>query len=137
MIQKKRLWIIFILILSILTILSNASIATKAPRPDHNKSVTTGDPLTNPNAYKPGSINVDDANVVISKAGVIFNVVSTVGIVVAVITIIIIGIKYMVGSIEEKAEYKKTMIPYLIGVFMIASISAIIKLVANLAANIE
>lgn len=27
----------------------------------------------------------------------------------------IIGIKYMTGSLEEKANYKKTMVPYLVG----------------------
>ncbi|MEI3401230.1 MAG: hypothetical protein V8R51_02250 [Clostridia bacterium] len=39
----------------------------------------------------------------------------TVGIVLSVVILIILGIKYMMGSAEEKAEYKKTMIPYLIG----------------------
>ena len=43
----------------------------------------------------------------------------------------------MIGSVEEKAEYKKTMIPYLIGVFMIGSISVIVRLIATLAMNIE
>ena len=59
------------------------------------------------------------------------------GIITAVITIVVIGIKYMIGSVEEKAEYKKTMIPYLIGVVMIGSISGILRLIASLAANIE
>ena len=31
----------------------------------------------------------------------------------------VIGIKYMMGSAEEKAEYKKTMIPYLIGAVLL------------------
>ena len=124
MIQKKRIFIIFILILSLLTIFSGTCRAIS-------------DPISDPNAYKPGGINPSEANVVTSKAGVIFNVISTLGIIVAAITIIIIGIKYMIGSVEEKAEYKKTMIPYLIGVVLIGSISGILQLIANLAANIE
>lgn len=123
MIQRKKLFIIFILIISILTIFSSTVMAIK-------------DPITDPDAYKPGNIDTTEANVITSKAGVIFNVISTIGIIIAVITIIVIGIKYMVGSVEEKAEYKKTMIPYLIGVVMIGSISGILKLIANMTANI-
>lgn len=124
MIQRKKLFTIFILILSVLAIFSSTCMAIN-------------DPITDPNAYKPGNINASDANVVTSKAGVIFNVISTLGIITAVITIVVIGIKYMIGSVEEKAEYKKTMIPYLIGVVMIGSISGILRLIASLAANIE
>lgn len=124
MIQRKKLFTIFILILSLLAIFSSTCMAIN-------------DPITDPNAYKPGDINASDANVVTSKAGVIFNVISTLGIITAVITIVVIGIKYMIGSVEEKAEYKKTMIPYLIGVVMIGSISGILRLIASLAANIE
>ena len=124
MIQRKKLFTIFILILSVLAIFSSTCMAIN-------------DPITDPNAYKPGNINASDANVVTSKAGVIFNVISSLGIITAVITIVVIGIKYMIGSVEEKAEYKKTMIPYLIGVVMIGSISGILRLIASLAANIE
>lgn len=124
MIQKKKLCIILILILSLLAIFSSTCMAIN-------------DPISDPNAYKPGDIASGDADAVVSKAGIIVDIITTVGIVIAVITILIIGIKYMVGSIEEKAEYKKTMIPYLIGVVMIGSISGIIKLIATLASNIE
>ncbi len=41
------------------------------------------------------------------------------GIFLAVGAMMVIGIKYMSGSIEEKANYKKTMIPYLIGCILI------------------
>lgn len=124
MIQRKKLFIICILIIGVLAIFTGTCMAIN-------------DPITDPDAYKPGDINRNEANIVASKAGIIFNVISTIGIIIAVITIIIIGIKYMIGSVEEKAEYKKTMIPYLIGVVMIGSISGILQLIANLVANIE
>lgn len=41
------------------------------------------------------------------------------GIFLAVGVMMIIGIKYMSGSIEEKATYKKSMIPYLVGCFFL------------------
>jgi len=54
-----------------------------------------------------------------SRAGTVLGIIQTIGSVLAVVMLIIIGIKYMLGSIEEKAEYKKTLIPYLIGAFLV------------------
>ena len=46
-------------------------------------------------------------------------IIRSVGVVVSVIVIMILGIKYMMGSAQEKAEYKKTMIPYLVGAVLL------------------
>lgn len=105
------------------------------PSSSSSGSSNPGNPIINPDDYAPGGFSTDEANLVMSKAGVVFNTITTVGIIISVITILIIGIKYIVGSVEEKAEYKKTMIPYIVGVFMIMSISAILKLIASLTAN--
>ena len=42
-----------------------------------------------------------------------------IGTIVAVAILIVIGIKYMMGSAEEKKKNKKVMIPYLIGAVLI------------------
>lgn len=42
-------------------------------------------------------------------------ILQTIGIVLSVVILVVLGIKYMMGSAEEKAEYKKTMIPYVVG----------------------
>lgn len=54
---------------------------------------------------------------------------TTIGSVVSVVTLIIIGIKYMMGSVEEKAEYKKTLMPYLIGALFIFAASTIAQVI--------
>ena len=59
----------------------------------------------------------------------IFTAVSNVGVVLSVIMVAIIGVKYMLGSVEERAEYKKTMMPYLIGAVLIFMASTIGKIV--------
>lgn len=46
-------------------------------------------------------------------------ILQTVGVVMAVVIIIVLGIKYMMGSAEEKSEYKKSMMPYIIGAALI------------------
>ena len=51
------------------------------------------------------------------------SIISIVGVVLSVVVLMIIGIKYMMGSAEEKAEYKKTMIPYIVGAALIFAAS--------------
>ena len=64
------------------------------------------------------------------------SIITTIGIIVAVIVLLIIGIKYMMGSASEKAEYKKTMIPYLVGALIIFGASAIAKAVIAMTSSI-
>lgn len=54
-----------------------------------------------------------------------------VGTFIAVIVIMLIGIKYMLGSVEEKAEYKKSAIPYLVGAMLVFATPFIIDLIYN------
>ena len=63
-------------------------------------------------------------------ANTIITIIRNVGIVLAVIMLMVIGVKYMLGSAEEKAEYKKTMMPYLVGavlLFMAGTIAGFVK----------
>ena len=41
----------------------------------------------------------------------------------------VLGIKYMLGSVEEKADYKKAIIPYLIGMFLLVSVTTLPNLI--------
>ena len=61
----------------------------------------------------------------------IVKVLTTIGIVASVIVLIVLGIKYMMGSAEEKAEYKKTLMPYIIGAALIFAASTIANIVYN------
>ncbi len=53
----------------------------------------------------------------------IVGILQTVGVVLSVVILTVIGIKYMMGSAEEKAEYKKTFMPYIIGAALIFAAS--------------
>lgn len=84
------------------------------------------DPLSNPNIWKPSVVEEPE---LLEKAGTILGVINVIGIVCSVLVLTIIGIKYMVGSIEEKAEYKKTMSTYILGMFMLVSATTIPNLI--------
>lgn len=65
----------------------------------------------------------------------IIGMVQAIGSIIAVLMLVVLGIKYMMGSAEEKAEYKKTMIPYLIGAVLIFAASQIAGMVYNFASK--
>ena len=83
-----------------------------------------------------GNLSESRTNEVIVAGNKAINIVSTVGSIVSVVVIIVLGIKYMLGSVEEKAEYKKTLMPFLIGAIFIFAASNIAQIVYNVAKQI-
>lgn len=76
------------------------------------------DPITDPSRYDPTGGNVDNDRVA-QMGSTIVGIIRTVGTVVALIALVILGLKYMLGSTAEKAKYKESMIPYVIGMVML------------------
>ena len=91
-------------------------------------------------AINPASISIvtngSGTEQVTTIGGKIIGVIQVVGSVVAVAILVVLGIKYMMGSTEEKAEYKKTLIPYLVGAILIFAASNIAGMVFNAAKGI-
>ncbi len=79
---------------------------------------------------------VTGTETITNKFAPIVGTIITVGIVLCVVALAIIGVKYMLGSVEQKAEYKKTMVPFLIGIFMIVGITTIIGIVSKIMSGI-
>lgn len=72
-----------------------------------------------------GGVSVDPkvegegAKIAANVGNNVVGIIKVVGIILSVGCLMILGIKYMMGSAEEKAEYKKTFIPYLIGAILL------------------
>ena len=66
----------------------------------------------------------------------IISIIATVGSIISVIVLVALGIKYMMGSTEEKAEYKKTLLPYIIGAALVFAASTIAGVIFNFANSI-
>ena len=80
---------------------------------------------------------VSGTDKITSLGNQIITILTIVGTVVSVVVLIVLGIKYMMGSAEEKAEYKKTMMPYVIGAALIFAASAIAGILYNFLSNIS
>ena len=129
MLKTKTLIIIISLLAMLLMIFPNITYA-KSIEVDDSVKVATG--VIDPDDYKPNSPTNEDANALVSRANGVIGVIRVVGVVVAVATIIIMGIKYIIGSVSERAEYKKTMIPYLIGAILFFGLTQIIGLIYDI-----
>lgn len=73
-----------------------------------------------------------DVNAIKNLGHRIINVLQIVGSVLAVVILAVLGIKYMMGSAEEKADYKKSMMPYVVGAICIFLAPTLASAVYNL-----
>lgn len=131
--KKNRmtiLKIVLILILSI-TVLSISTPTIVQAYDGQEIKVAAG--VIDPNDFKPSNPTNADVKPVTDKANIIIGAIRTVGVAVTMITLMVMGIKYMTGSIEEKAEYKKTMIPYLVGALIFFGLTQFLAIIVEVA----
>lgn len=62
----------------------------------------------------------------------LYNILLVVGIVTAIIVGLIMGMKFILGGIEEKAEIKAMLIPYIVGCVVVFGAFAIWKVVVDI-----
>ena len=97
------------------------------------------------NVFAGSVLNVMTANdpsvtntvTMIGKMGnTILTIITNVAMVLAVVILAFLGVKYMMGSPEEKSEYKKSLFPYAVGAIIVFAASAIGRAVVQFAQNI-
>ena len=85
-----------------------------------------------PERYEPNGPNETDVAQMYKFGGSVAGVIQIVGTAVAVGTLMIIGIRYVMASADEKAEYRDRMIPYFIGAVLLFGAVNIIKIIDNI-----
>ena len=95
------------------------------------------DVITDYDIYKPGDLDYSSKNKVEKMAGTVLKVVSNIGMVASVLIVAVLGIKYMLGSVEDKAEYKQDLVPYFIGAVVLFGISTIVKILQSFGNSIN
>ena len=91
------------------------------------------DPAQDPSYYNPNP-KIDSGGTFVQKASMVLGWIQYIGIIVSVIVLAIIGISYMLSSVEGKAEYKKKILPYVLGCCLLMAISVFIGIIQNVAA---
>lgn len=76
------------------------------------------------------------ANRVGKITGVALNVIQVIGMSVAVIMLLVLGIKYLVASAADRAEIKKHAVVYVVGAVLMFGAGAIVGIIKNVALTI-
>ena len=79
------------------------------------------------NSYKSNKID-GVTNIAVDVLTAIRNI----AVIVAVIMISVLGVKYMIGSAEEKAGYKKAFVPMIVGAILVVSAAQIAKMLFSI-----
>lgn len=122
---RKNLLIIFIVMLITLVCFFNTNYV----------QATITDPIENPSYYEPTDTTGTNTEF-IRMGNIVITIMQILGTVIAVITLMVIGCRYIFGSLEERANYKETMVPYLIGAVMIFVIPTILRIIYDLVKGI-
>lgn len=130
--MKKQVKIIttILMIIMLLTTLSNVALAAGEESSgggwDPTPTITTMNQNKNITTAKLDSIGP-----------VVITIVRTIGVIVAIVVLLILGIKYMAGSAEQRAEYKKTMVPYVVGAVLLFAATTIVSMIYDLVKEIK
>lgn len=116
--KTKKIILIIIMFIFVLAFLETISFAV--PVEDINTD-----------NYKTG-LDKGEANYLFKKSAKIIATLRNIAAIISVFVITILGIKYMLGSLEERAEYKKTMIPIVVGCILVCSISTILTVIQSI-----
>lgn len=91
----------------------------------------------NPNDYNAGMPTVEEGGRAITMAGKVLGIVRNCGVIVSVIALSIIGLRYMFGSLDEKANYKENMVPYIVGCALVAACTIIPSIIYSIATKAQ
>lgn len=105
---------------------------TTHPTVDSNSSSDAT--IINPSYFDPSKSekNQDkDSEKFVEKVGVVLGAIRNFSVAIAVIALMVIGVKYILGSAEEKANYKATLVPYVIGAVLAVSGTTLVSFIYN------
>lgn len=73
-----------------------------------------------------------DTGKFVTTAGRIIVLLRNFSIIAGVILIIVLGVKYMMGSVEQKSDYQKSFVPLVIGIILVIGATSIASFLFSL-----
>ncbi len=125
--MRKLLIRIFIIVMAVL-ILENITFNTSTYASTMSDFIEQGDDFLS----KKDSNEVIDEDALKETSTTIYNILFSIAVILAVAVGMIIGIQFMFGSVDEKAKIKETLVPYVIGVFVVFAAFGIWKIVVQI-----
>ncbi len=76
-----------------------------------------------------GVDNSEGATAIKETVGKIIKLIRNVAVIAGVLILTVLGFKYMLGSAEEKADYKKSLVPLVVGIVVIMAAAQIMSMI--------
>ena len=152
-IVKNKVFLILLLVFVIFAIASNINIVqavqTKGTttkdkdmntytKQDYSSDTSLSDVISGGDSFidagKDGSAKIDKGSLQNASSS-IYNILLICGVIIAVLIGSIMGIKFMIGSVEEKAEIKAALVPFAIGCIVVFGAFGIWKIVVTIGNN--
>jgi hypothetical protein len=93
--------------------------------------------VTNSTIWNTWQPTIQDSTSLTNKVEPILGVIRVLGVVISVGTLAFIGIRFMYGSLEEKAKYKEQLVPWIIGATMVFTITTIPSIIYDLTEGMD
>ena len=151
--MKNKVFLILLLVFVIFAIASNINIVqavqTKGTttkdkdmntytKQDYGSDTSLSDVISGGDSFidagKDGSAKIDKGSLQNASSS-IYNILLICGVIIAVLIGSIMGIKFMIGSVEEKAEIKAALVPFVIGCIVVFGAFGIWKIVVTIGNN--
>ena len=152
--MKNKVFLILLLVFVIFAIASNINIVqavqTKGTttkdkdmntytKQDYSSDTSLSDVISGGDSFidagKDGSAKIDKGSLQNASSS-IYNILLICGVIIAVLIGSIMGIKFMIGSVEEKAEIKAALVPFVIGCIVVFGAFGIWKIVVTVGNNL-
>ncbi|MGN1299374.1 MAG: hypothetical protein ACI4UE_05275 [Candidatus Scatovivens sp.] len=124
--MKNKLKNIFIIFLILMILSSTLAAMTYCVRADDTQDIIEGMKGAS------GKGNIDENNKLVTGVNIVYTLIRVAGTGIALLMVMILGIKYMMSSVEEKADIKKQAVPILVGSALIFATSNILTIVAKI-----
>ena len=132
-IMKKNIILIILILILIFTYLPNTVYAGKNLG-DINKMIGDADNFIGVAGNQNTPIDQEQLK---DTSDYIYNILFAIAVVVAFAVGMIIGIQFIMGSVDEKAKIKETLVPYIIGVCIIFGAFTIWKIVVTIGEQVS
>lgn len=76
-------------------------------------------------------VTYGDSSEFLKIAGKVMGFIRNIAVIGGVLLLMILGVKYMMGSVEEKADYKKSLVPLVVGILVVMAATQIMTMVIN------
>ena len=119
--MKKTFKFILVVFIATMFLFGMSQTISLAGKPDVNGVVQN---VEGSNSTVPGEVT--------DIGGTVVNWIWGISIVVAIIVLMITGLKFIVGSTQEKAKYKESLIPLVVGVLILVFATTIVKILFSM-----